>query len=211
MRANHLHSFTGILVSVALGGCAHGHDERARPVAPPAASPAPRQTLTAVDRPPAAPDPVHLTCNVVEQLARERSLEGGTLTVHSATLPSGSGPAELQARRDPAKVLVKIDIELTNYGYPIDPDDFVLETRRDPMTIEAHDETMVLEKIETIGKNPYTERLTHAGKPIAWKDPSIVNDPDLRILAYFQVPRAVQGKWLTISYNHKGSIPFMLR
>lgn len=92
-------------------------------------------------------------------------------------------------------MLVKLDVEMTGYGYRIDPDDFILvrATGAQP---------------ESVGDWPYTERLTASGKPTAWTDPAVVNDPDLRMLAYFVVPASLRRQSLAVSYNGKVSRPF---
>lgn len=134
--------------------------------------------------------------SVQDPLAAQRAaLEGATLTVHSAKEHAGVWPVDLQPQRKPSSMLVKVDIELSGYGYRIDPDDFVL--------VDA--------KREIVGDSPYTERLTRKGAPIAWTDPSVRDDPDLRLLAYFVVPTSLRGKTLTVDYGGKLSRPFELR
>ena len=125
---------------------------------------------------------------------QQKALDGATLTVHTAKIDNGKWPADLADQKTKSTVLAKLDVELTNYGYRIDPDDFV-----------------IVEGAYTVASGPYTERLTHAGQPVAWTDPSIVNEPDLRIVAYFVLSAAARGRSFAVSYNGKVSRTFELR
>lgn len=128
---------------------------------------------------------------------QQRALDAATLTVHAARIATrAERPTELGAAA--GAVVVRIDVELTGYGYRIDPDDFVLGTPAGAA-------------FETLASDPFTERLTHAGAPVAWTDPTIMNDPDLRIVAYFQLPGAAPRTPLTIGYEGKLSRAFVLR
>jgi hypothetical protein len=131
-------------------------------------------------------------------LAEQRAaLERSVLTVHSVRLPKGAWPAELASQRSSSAILVQLDLSLTGYGYRIDPDDFML--------VESAAATTA------VADSPFTERLTRNGRPVAWTDPSIVDDPDLRILASFVVSAALAGSSLHVSYDGKISAPFVVR
>jgi len=100
---------------------------------------------------------------------------------------------DLVAKTD--AILVVIDVELSGYGYRIDPDDFVLVTPAG----------------EAVSDSPYAERLDRAGKHVDWRDPSVIDDPDLRMRAFFPLPKTASAEPLAVSYNGKQSTPFTVR
>lgn len=135
----------------------------------------------------------------VKAFAEEKAaLDRAKLTVHSATLHKGAWPADLRERRNDA-ALVVIDVELASFGYRIDPDDFVLV------------EPGAAKDAVALADSPYAERLTRDGRPVDWRDPSVIDDPDLRMRAFFPVPKAAVGKPLVVEYNGKQSSPFTAR
>lgn len=126
------------------------------------------------------------------------ALARATLTVHSARPHTGTWPADVADRRTNA-VLVVVDVELSGFGYRIDPDDFLLVTPGAAKGAAA------------VADSPYAERLTRDGKPVDWSDPSVVDDPDLRIRAFFPVAKAASAGPFAVEYNGKPSAPFSLR
>lgn len=126
------------------------------------------------------------------------ALERATLAVHSATLHTAAWPADIAPQKNAKTVLVKVDVSLTGYGYRIDPDDFVLVLAGESQA-------------DAVSSGPYTERLSSAGKPVAWDDPSVRDDPDLRIVAFFPLPATARQKPLAVGYAGKVSTPFQLR
>jgi hypothetical protein len=142
-----------------------------------------------------APDPALAAAFAEQRAARERA----KLTVHSARIHTRAWPKDLEEVRDASKIVVVLDIELGGYGYRIDPDDFVLDVATaDP-------------KAEAAGSWPYTERLTRSGKPTTWTDPAVIDDPDLRMRAYFALPKTASAESLVVSYDGKRSAPFKVR
>ena len=70
---------------------------------------------------------------------------------------------------------------------------------------------MVANAPEAIASGPYTERLTRAGKPVAWDDPAIVDDPDLRMVAFFVTATANRGKKLVVLVGQKKAVGIAVR
>lgn len=56
---------------------------------------------------------------------QQKALENASLVVHSAVVERG-WRKELAHEKDAAKIVINLDIELSGYGYRIDPDDFVI-------------------------------------------------------------------------------------
>lgn len=125
----------------------------------------------------------------------QAALDRATLTVHTARRHDGAWPADIADRRTADAILVAVDVELSGYGYRIDPDDFVLVTATGA----------------PVADGPYAERLTRAGTRVDWTDASVVDDPDLRVRAFFPVPTAARATPLAVSYNGKQSTPFTVR
>jgi hypothetical protein len=140
--------------------------------------------------------PTHDPVLEAEIAAQRAALERAKLVVHSAAIQT-TWPETLEALRDASKVLVMVDVEMTGYGYRIDPDDFELLSAAPPH--------------EAITGIELAERLTRAGQPVAWTDPEVVNDPDLRIRAYFVIPAAMRGTSAVIDFEGKRSAPFSIR
>jgi hypothetical protein len=118
------------------------------------------------------------------------------LVVHSADVHTDDWPTDLAALRAPTKLLVTLDVEMSNFGYRIDPDDFELLFATPPN--------------EPLAGLEYAERLTRDGKPIDWRDPAVVNDPDLRMKGFFVVPSDARGKSVVVSFEEKRSAPFTI-
>jgi hypothetical protein len=89
--------------------------------------------------------------------------------------------------------------QLSGFGYRIDPDDYLLVAPGAAKDAPA------------ISDSPYAQRLTRDGKPVDWRDPSVINDPDLRMRAFFPVPKSASRGSLIVEYNGKQSAPFTVR